>query len=95
MADEQRGNRLQRVVKLVAAGLLVAAIVKELRTPAEQRTWHGSIVAVPYDLRPPTPARLRAAWWKPEDPRLFTPRAFGVGWALNLARVRQALSKAD
>ena len=95
MTAERRGNALQRAVKLVAAGLLVAALIKELRTPADERSWHGRIAAVPYDLRPPTPARIRAAWWNPDDPRLFTPRAFGVGWALNLARVRQALAKSD
>lgn len=92
MTEGRKRDGLQRIVKLAAAGLLVAAIVKELQKPAEERSWHGRIAAVPYDLRPPTPARLRAAWWNPEDPRLFTPRAFGVGWAVNLARVRKSFA---
>lgn len=39
---------------------------------------------VPYDFRPPTLDRFRAAWWNPDDPRVFTPRDLGVGWAVNL-----------
>jgi uncharacterized membrane protein len=27
------------------------------------------------------------AWWNPDDPRLFTERDFGIGWAINLHRV--------
>lgn len=92
MTEKRRRGGLQSVISAIGAGLLVAAVVKELRTPAEDRTWHGRVAAVPYDLRPPTIGRIRAAWWNPDDPRLFTPRAFGVGWALNLARVRQLLS---
>ncbi len=90
MTDKRQGG-LRSAVSAIAFVLLIAAVVKELRTPAEQRTWHGTITFVPYDLRPPTIARIRAAWWNPDDPRLLTPRAFGVGWALNLARARQLL----
>lgn len=92
--QEQKRGGLQRLLTTVATALFVAAVVRELRTPAEERTWHGQIGFVPYDLRPPTPARLKAAWWNPDDQRLFTPRAFGVGWALNLARVRAMVQEA-
>lgn len=71
----------------MAAVLFAAAVVKELRTPSDERTWHGQVAFVPYDLRPPTPQRIRDAWWNPEDPRLLTPRAFGVGWAVNVGRL--------
>lgn len=43
-------------------------------------TWPG----VPYDWRRPTKARLRSRWWNPDDPRFFTPKAFGWGYDLNL-----------
>lgn len=88
--DDDRG-RLQYLAATVGAMLLLAAVAKELRAPAEDRTWHGRVVGVPYDLRPPTVGRLRAAWYNPDDPHLFTPRAFGVGWAVNLARLRRLL----
>ena len=78
----------QRLIRLVLAGLVVAAVVKELRTPPDERTWHGVVAGfIPYDLRVPTLARLRERIWAPEDERLLTPHPFGVGWTLNAGRV--------
>ena len=74
----------------VAAGvaLVGAAVLTELRKPAGTRDWHGRIAgALPYDFRPPAPARIRAALWDPASDQLFTPHAFGVGWSLNFARL--------
>jgi hypothetical protein len=51
----------------------------------EPRT--GTFLGVPYDWRRHGfKARLRQRWWNPSEPRLFTPRAFGWGYAINLAR---------
>jgi hypothetical protein len=73
---------------LVAAGLVATAVATELRKPSRKRTWNGRMLGfVPYDLRPPTLARVKSRWWNPKDDRLFTPRAFGVGWDVNLARL--------
>ncbi len=47
----------------------------------------GRFLGMPYDWRRPTVARYRARWWNPDDRRLFTPRAFGWGYDLNLARL--------
>jgi hypothetical protein len=44
----------------------------------------GYIAGVPYDLRRPTVARVKERWWNSSDQRLFTPKAFGAGWDLNL-----------
>jgi hypothetical protein len=44
----------------------------------------GYLWGLPYDWRRPTRARFRARWWNRNDPRLFTPRAFGAGWDINL-----------
>ena len=64
---------------------MAAAVVKELRRPPEDREWHGEVLGVvPYDFRPPSFSRFRAAWWNSDDERLFTPRDFGVGWAINI-----------
>ena len=57
--DKRSGG--MKPLKLLAIGLVVAAVVKELRLPQDQRTWHGSLAGfVPYDLRMPTlePPRL-------------------------------------
>ncbi len=52
----------------------------------EPRT--GRFLGVPYDWRRHGfKARLKERWWNPAEPRLFTPRAFGWGYAVNLARL--------
>lgn len=77
---------------LAGAGLLGAAIVTELRKPADERTWEGSVGGVvPYDLRPPTVERVRERMWAPDDPTVFTPHVFGVGWSLNLGHLARRL----
>jgi Family of unknown function (DUF5808) len=81
-------ERLRRIFKLVAFGLLIAAVADQLRRPPEERTWEGTVVGfVPYDLRMPTFERARSRWWNPDDPRLFVPQVFGIGWTVNFARL--------
>ena len=83
-----KGHRPQKVIRLITLGLAVAAVVKELRTPAEERTWHGQVAGfVPYDFRFPTVARWRERMWNPDSSRVIVPRVFGVGWSLNVGRV--------
>jgi hypothetical protein len=85
-------DRVRRIVKLVAFAVFVAAIVEQLRLPAEERTWEGRVGGlVPYDFRMPTIDRARSRWWNPEDDRLFVPTVFGVGWTINLARLARFL----
>ncbi len=43
----------------------------------------GRFAGIPYDLRRPTVARVRSRLWNPHDPRLFTPKSFGLGWDIN------------
>jgi hypothetical protein len=48
----------------------------------------GTFLGVPYDWRRRGfKARLKQRWWNPAEPRLITPRAFGWGYAVNLARL--------
>ena len=47
----------------------------------------GTILGVPYDWRRPTVARVRSRMWNPAEPRLFTPKSFGIGWDVNFARL--------
>lgn len=75
------------ILRLLMMGVAVAAVVKELRLPREERSWHGQVGFVPYDFRPPTVDRVRSAWWSPGSDRLIGPAAFGVGWAVNLPRL--------
>ncbi len=49
----------------------------------------GKILGIPYDLRFPTPARIRERMWNPDDPRIVTPRVFGAGWTINFASLKK------
>jgi hypothetical protein len=81
-------GRFRRFVKLVAFGLVVAALIDQFRRDPEERTWEGSVAGiVPYDFRMPTLERARSRWWNTDDDRLFVPQVFGVGWTINLARL--------
>ena len=91
MKSEDRG--LRDLIGATALALLAAAVVRELSIPRDDRTWHGRMMGVPYDLRRPTWRRVQESWWDPQDPRLVTPRVLGVGWSLNLGRMA-ALVKA-
>lgn len=84
MSKEARAN-LNRLLIAVVLAIVLAAVVQELKTPKDRRTWQGRVLGfVPYDFRPPTFERLRRSFWNPADPRILTPRAVGVGWAVNI-----------
>ncbi|GCE77055.1 DUF5808 domain-containing protein [Cellulomonas biazotea] len=91
MAAKQQDGRhvdLPSIVRLVTLALAVTAVVKELRTPAEEREWNGVVVGfVPYDFRMPTVERFKERMWDPEGAHLIGPRVFGVGWTLNVGKV--------
>lgn len=74
-------------LKILAAVLVVAAVIKELRLPKDDRTWHGALGGfVPYDFRMPTVERIKNTFWNPDGP-VITNRVFGVGWTINLGAV--------
>src|SRR6266480_6077515 len=80
------------LIRMIGFGLLIASVVRELRLPKQERTWHGVVFGkVPYDLRPPTFDRLKAVFWNPRNSRVVVPTAFGVGWTVNLAAIRARL----
>ena len=88
-SPRERQSRLDliKLIRLAAVALAVAAVVKELRTPAEERQWHGSLGFVPYDLRIPTVARFKERMWNPDNEHVISPRVFGVGWTVNVGRL--------
>ena len=88
-------RRLRRLARFTAFGLVVAAVATELAKPESERTWEGKVFGlVPYDFRPPTWQRIRDAYWNPNSDRLFSDRAFGVGWAVNLHRAKTLMEGA-
>jgi hypothetical protein len=73
------------LVRTATLAAIAGAIYRELRLPAEERTWHGRLLGfIPYDFRMPTPRRFLDAFWNPKSGRLFNDQPFGVGWALNV-----------
>jgi hypothetical protein len=84
---KRRGSR-PGALRILLLALTAAAVVKELRLPAEDRTWNGTVAGfVPYDFRMPTAQRIRDRLWDPEGDHLLSPHVFGVGWTVNLGRV--------
>ncbi len=79
--------KIGRLLRAALFFLTLAAVAQELGKPDDQRTWHGKVAGVPYDFRVPTPRRFRDAYWNPNDPRIFTDRVVGIGWAINFARL--------
>jgi hypothetical protein len=87
-------RRIRTLIRIARIGLTAAAISQELRKPEAERTWQGLVAGfVPYYFRPPTFKRIRDSYWNPEDERLFLPRPWGVGWAVNLFQARLVLTR--
>lgn len=85
-------RRLRLLIKAIAWAMVMAAVLEEYCKPPEERTGHGRALGmVPYDFRFPTPDRLTNAFWNPNDPRLFIETPLGVGWSLNLYKLRQLI----
>ena len=81
--------------RLLGLALLLGAVITEMRKAPGDREWHGKVAGiVPYDLRTPTLERFKAAMWNPDDDRLFTPNAFGVGWSPNFAQIFELIKAA-
>ena len=94
--DERDKKRLgfRDVIRRVTIGLAVAALVKEVRRPPEEREWNGVVAGcVPYDFRFPTVARFKERVWAPESEHLINPRVCGVGWTLNAGRAVELVKR--
>jgi hypothetical protein len=86
-------KKLKRFFLLFNLVVGAIAVYEQMQRPAIDRTWHGKALGlVPHDFRPPNPQRFMDAWWNADDPRLFTPRDFGIGWAINLNRLYHVIS---
>jgi hypothetical protein len=47
----------------------------------------GTFLGVPYNWERPTLAREKKTWWDVENDRFVVPRAYGWGYAFNLAKL--------
>ena len=78
---------LSAMLRTATLALTVAAAVYAYRTKQPE----GRILNVPYDFRMPTMDKVRSRVWNRDEPRVFTPAIFGVGWSLNLFQVVRQL----
>ena len=86
--DRKPGRAPLNLLRTISVVGSLIALVKELRLPRDQRTWHGSLGGVvPYDLRRPTMQKARDRLWAPESRYLLSARVFGAGWTLNFGRL--------
>ena len=77
-------TRLQRIVSVLGLGLVIAALVNELRTPRGLRAWRGNILGVPYNFRiPGSLDELARTHWNPEG-KVIVSQPIGVGWSINI-----------
>ncbi|MDA1348259.1 MAG: DUF5808 domain-containing protein [Chloroflexi bacterium] len=83
--------QLRAMMKIATSVFTVAVVVHAVTSKKS----HGRFLGVPFEFRFPTLKRVRKRWWNREDPRMFTPHVFGVGWSLNLYQVRERLSPAE
>ena len=92
LAIEFKARNLSGLLAWLSLDVAAIAVLQELMRPPQFRTWHGRVAGlIPYDFRKPSLRRLLSALWAPENPRLFTDTAFGVGWSLNLAQLPRVL----
>lgn len=90
--NKKRRPSAQDLWRLLLVAIGVFAVVQELRKPAGERTWHGTVAGfVPYDFRKPTMERFRDAYWNEAGP-IMSPRAFGVGWVPNFGAMKRAVN---
>lgn len=94
-ARKKAPGKVRSLIRISAAGLAVAAITRELRRPKSERTWHGSLGKIPYDFRIPSAAKLKRSFWAPDDSRILVPRAFGVGWSINVSGLKNKLEELE
>ncbi len=49
----------------------------------------GDILGIPYDFRLKSLRQFRERWWNKDDERIIIPKAFGLGYDINLYQLRR------
>ena len=81
----REGSRRRGLIGTMVTLITIGAVIQAIRNKRS----HGTFLRVPYDFRLPTWERVKKNVWNPDDERLFPPRAFGVGWAVNFHQARE------
>lgn len=91
VTDEHRGpDRVEAALgtpEEYAARLRSALTEDSLAEPDGPAAAWARVGGIPVDLRGPAVRAVRSRLWDPADPALLVPKAFGVGWDVNLGAV--------
>ena len=49
----------------------------------------GDVLGIPYDLTLSTLKNFKKRWWNADDPRIVVPKAFGLGYDINLYQLKK------
>ena len=49
----------------------------------------GDVLGIPYDFRLSTIRKFKKSWWNSNDPRIVVPKAFGLGYDINLYQLKR------
>ncbi|MDO8673158.1 MAG: hypothetical protein Q7O66_17270, partial [Dehalococcoidia bacterium] len=64
---------LKAALKVIGIGMVMAAVVQELRKEPAERTWRGRLTcSIPYDFTTPSVERIREAYWNTQDDHIIT-----------------------
>lgn len=87
-ADAARVGEAAALEALGDPASYAASVREALGAPAEGNAVpQGRVLGMPYDFRGASAERVGERIWNPADPRIFTPRLFGVGWTINFGAV--------
>lgn len=88
----EKRNKSGRFWKKVVLMVTAIALIKELQTPRSSRDWHGKLAGfIPYDFRFPSFQRIKDTYWNSKGP-IIADRVWGVGWTVNLGRIKKLFS---
>lgn len=62
-------------------------VLEAFARSADPLEGEGEVFGVPFETRGPTDPAVRSRIWAPDDPHIFVPRMFGLGWTVNLGAV--------
>jgi len=82
-------RKRDRFLAALTLGLAAIALLDQLGRQPADRDWHGRVLGVPYDFRPPTLDRFLSRIWNPDDERILVPHFIGIGWTINLYQVKR------
>jgi hypothetical protein len=86
--DAARMGEASAIEALGDPATYAASVREAVSGPAEgSAVPQGRILGMPYDFRGASAERVGERIWNPADPRIFTPRLFGVGWTINFGAV--------